>query len=281
MVLIVATDRISAFDVVMPTSITGKGRLLTSISTRWFDFIRSLKLVDDHLITTDLDLLDELSAQERAMLEGRSMLCRPARVIPIECVARGYLAGSGAVEYRQLGTVCGIALPTGLREGDRLPEPIFTPATKAEMGHDENLSAAQAASVIGDELVARLRDLTLSIYRAAAEHAERCGIILADTKFEFGHALGDDGAVTDRLLLIDEVLTPDSSRFWPAEDWRPGCEQPSFDKQYLREWLLEGIRLGHWDKSPPGPALPPAIVEATLDRYREAFRRLWGGLDAQ
>jgi len=274
-VLLVATDRISAFDVVMPTPVPSKGRLLTATSLRWFEFVRKLGLVDDHLISDRIEDVPGLDASHWPPLRGRVMLCRAARVVPIECVARGYLAGSGWQEYRKQGTVCGINLPTGLREGDRLPEPIFTPATKADVGHDENIAFADAAERVGEPLMRRLRELTLAIYSRAHDFAERRGILIADTKFEFGHALGVDGAPTDRLLLVDEVLTSDSSRFWPLEAWRPGREQPSFDKQFLRDWLLGEERAGRWNRQPPGPILPPAIVEATRDRYREAFERLW------
>ncbi|MCA9285219.1 MAG: phosphoribosylaminoimidazolesuccinocarboxamide synthase [Phycisphaerales bacterium] len=275
-VLIVATDRISAFDVVMPTPIPGKGRLLTAVSLRWFDFLRPLGLVDDHLVSADVAAVPGLAEVDRRMLAGRIMVCRPARVVPIECVARGFLAGSGWNEYRTTGRVCGVPLPAGLRQCDRLPEPIFTPATKADEGHDENIDFDTAASIVGADLMARLRDLTLRLYGAAAAHAQACGIVLADTKFEFGFELGPDGAPTDRLLLIDEVLTPDSSRFWPAEQYRPGQDQPSFDKQFVRNYLLELVAEGRWHKSPPGPALPHDIVRNTMGRYQEAFDRLWG-----
>lgn len=274
-VLVIATDRISAFDVVMPTPIPGKGRLLTSISAAWFMWLRTLGLVADHLLSTDVDAIPEIPESERAMLRGRIMLCRSAEVIPVECVARGYLAGSGWTEYRATGAICGVALPPGLREGDRLPEPIFTPASKADEGHDENIAFAEVRALVGEPLALRLRSLTLALYAAAATYALERGVILADTKFEFGFALGPDESPTDELLLIDEVLTPDSSRFWPAEAWRPGAEQPSFDKQFLREWLLERVRAGAWSKQPPGPELPPAIVARTLERYEEAYRRLW------
>lgn len=273
--LIVATDRISAFDVVMPTPIAGKGRLLTEISTRWFEHLRRAAIVDDHLLSTDAEEIPLIDAQEIAMLRGRVSICRTARVVPIECVARGYLAGSGWVEYRQTGAVCGVRLPPGLREGDRLPQPIFTPATKAVEGHDENIDFARVESIVGQQLARRLREITLELYAAATTHAEPRGVIIADTKFEFGFELDRDGAPTDRLLLVDEALTPDSSRFWPREDWRPGSAQPSFDKQYLREWLLERVRAGTWDKSPPGPTLPEDVVRATAARYVEARRRLW------
>lgn len=275
-VLVIATDRISAFDVVMPTPIPGKGRLLTAISAAWFTWLRDRGIVADHLISTDVDTVPEIAEADRAALRGRVMLCRSAAVIPVECVARGYLAGSGWTEYRASGTVCGIPLPPGLREGDRLPQPIFTPASKAEEGHDENIAFSEVVALVGEPLARRLRTITLAIYDAAATYALNRGVILADTKFEFGFTLDPQERPTDELILIDEVLTPDSSRFWPAESWRPGGEQPSFDKQFLREWLLERVRTGEWAKQPPGPELPPEIVARTLERYEEARRRLWG-----
>ena len=272
--LIVATDRLSAFDVVMPTPVPGKGRLLTEMSLGWFAFLRGLRLVGDHVLGTDLAGIPALSAGDRAALGGRSMLCRAARVVPIECVARGYLAGSGWNEYRASGTVCGIALPPGLRQCDRLPEPIFTPAIKAEEGHDENVSFERASELVGAELMARLRELTLAIYSAAAGYAASRGVILADTKFEFGFALGADGRPTDELILVDEVLTPDSSRYWPADRYSPGREQESYDKQFVRNHLLALVAQGAWNKEPPGPELPTDIVQATLRRYEEALARL-------
>ncbi len=273
-ILVIATDRISAFDVVMPDPIPGKGRLLTQVSAGWFRFLRGLGLVADHMIGTALDNEPALDPVQRRRLTGRAMICRAAEVIPVECVARGYLAGSAWQEYRLHGTACGIALPPGLRECERLPQPIFTPATKAAEGHDENIPFERMATDVGAALAARLRDLTLAIYSAAARHAASRGLILADTKFEFGFALGADGRPTDELLLIDEVLTPDSSRYWPAEGYEPGHDQPSFDKQYLRNWLLQEVREGRWAKEPPGPHLPPRVVEETLQRYREAARLL-------
>jgi phosphoribosylaminoimidazole-succinocarboxamide synthase len=208
------------------------------------------------------------------MLAGRSMLCRAAKVVPIECVARGYLAGSGWEEYRASGTVCGVRLPAGLERSAELPEPIFTPATKAESGHDENVTFDQAAAAVGGEVMERLRALTLAIYKAAAAHARTRGLILADTKFEFGFALGADGHPTGELMIVDEVLTPDSSRYWPLAGYAPGRDQPSFDKQYLRNWLLELVAKGAWHKAPPGPELPADVVEATVAKYREAARLL-------
>ena len=272
--LVVASDRVSAFDVVMPTPIPGKGRLLTSISLGWFRFLRKLALVGDHLLSTDVGEIPGLSDDERRMLDGRIMVCRRAKVVPIECVARGYLAGSGWAEYQASGTVCGIALPKGLRQCDRLPQPIFTPATKAEQGHDENISFERASALVGGPLMQRLRTLTLEIYVAAAEYALERGVILADTKFEFGFALNAEGQPTEELLLVDEVLTPDSSRYWPREQYQPGKDQPSFDKQYLRNYLLELVAAKRWDKNPPGPAIPDEVLRATIARYEEARTRL-------
>ena len=272
--VIIATDRLSAFDVVMPTPVPGKGRLLTSMSLGWFAFLRAKGLVADHVLGTDLSAVAGLSDADRRTLEGRSMLCRAARVVPIECVARGYLAGTGWNEYREHGTVCGIPLPAGLTQCSRLPHPIFTPATKAEQGHDENITFARACELVGRPLMTRLRDLTLAIYAAAAEYALERGVILADTKFEFGFALGADGQPTDELILVDEVLTPDSSRYWPASDYAPGRDQQSYDKQFVRNYLLKLVAEQRWNKEPPGPPLPSDIVEATLRRYEEALARL-------
>jgi phosphoribosylaminoimidazole-succinocarboxamide synthase len=259
--LLVATDRLSAFDVVLPTPIPDKGRVLTQLSLFWFDLLSDI--LPNHVITST-DFPPELDAY-RAQLEGRSMLCRRAKPLPIECVVRGYLSGSGWKDYRATGKVCGIALPAGLRESDRLPEAIFTPSTKATAGHDENISFDQAVSTIGGDLAERVRAVSLEIYRRAVAYAEPRGIILADTKFEFG-------LVEDRLVWIDEALTPDSSRFWPAEGYLPGRAQPSFDKQYVRDYLE---RIG-WNKQPPGPELPPDVVNATRDKYREAYQKLTG-----
>lgn len=261
--LMVATDRLSAFDVVLPDPIPGKGRVLTQLSLFWFDFLGGI--VPNHLVTANVDEYPEPLRAFRDQLEGRSMLVRKARMIDVECVARGYLAGSGWKEYRAQGTVCGIPLPDGLRECDRLPEPLFTPAYKAKSGHDENIPYSKVESIAGRETAARLRELTLTIYRRAAEYAESRGILLADTKFEFGW-LGD------RLILADEVLTPDSSRFWPADCYEPGKPQPSFDKQYVRDYL-ESLA---WDKTPPAPHLPPDVIEKTAEKYHEAYRRLTG-----
>ncbi len=261
--LIVATDRISAFDYVFPDPIPDKGKVLNRISEFWFR--RTERLVLNHMVTTEVEEFPEALAPHAEALRGRAMLCRKLDMLPIECVVRGYLAGSGWKEYRERGTVCGIDLPKGLRESDRLPEPIFTPATKAESGHDENIPFDEAARIVGRERAEAARDLTLRVYDACARHALDRGIIIADTKLEFGL----DG---DQLILADEVLTPDSSRFWPASDYAPGRGQASFDKQYLRDWL-ESIG---WDKKPPTPKLPDEIVRGTRDRYLEIFRILTG-----
>ena len=274
--LLVATDRISAFDVVMPTPIPGKGQILTTISAGWFGLIRRANLVGDHVISLDVPLVNGIERAQRTALEGRTMVCRAAQVVPIECVARGYLAGSGWSEYCAAQRVCGVSLPRGLRQCERLPEPIFTPATKAAEGHDENISFERAAAAVGQTLMERLRDLTLRIYSLAAEHARTRGLILADTKFEFGFELGEDWRPTDRLLLVDEVLTPDSSRYWPLDGYEVGRDQQSFDKQFLRNWLLDLVASGRWNKTPPGPEIPAEVVDVTAARYREALDRLFG-----
>ncbi len=262
--LLVATDRISAFDHVLATGIPDKGKVLTQISLFWFDLLRDL--VPNHLITADVKKFPAPLQAYADQLEGRSMLVKRAAMFPVECVARGYLAGSGWKEYRASGTVSGIPLPAGLLDGSRLPEPLFTPATKAEGGeHDENISYKAAAKAIGEEPAAELRRLTMAIYKRAAAHAESCGIILADTKFEFGKT-------AEGVILADEVLTPDSSRFWDGKAWKPGGAQPSFDKQFVRDYLEEI----HWDKRAPAPGLPAAVAERTRDKYYEAFRRLTG-----
>ena len=261
--LIVATDRISAFDYVLATGIPDKGRILTQLSVFWFEFLKDI--TPTHFLTADLS---EYPAALRAFsdqLEGRSMLVRRCRMLEVECVVRGYLSGSGWKDYLATGAVCGVPLPAGLKESDKLPEPIFTPATKAQSGHDENISFEQAASMVGSEKAEKLRRLTLDIYKKAAAYAETRGIIIADTKFEFGL----DG---DTLVLADEVLTPDSSRFWPRSEYRPGGPQPSYDKQYVRDYL-ESIR---WNKQPPAPALPPEVAARTSEKYREAYRALTG-----
>jgi len=274
--LIVASDRISAFDVVMPTPVPGKGRLLTEISTRWFRHIRPYDVIGDHLISTDADDLPELSDQDRRQVDGRMMFGRACRVIPIECVVRGYLAGSGWNEYEATGTVCGVRLPAGLEQCGRLPEPIFTPATKAAVGHDENIDFERACDIAGRGTMTVLRDVSLRLYALAAKHAEANGIILADTKLEFGHVCDDEGQPTDEILLIDEIFTPDSSRFWPAAEYEPGRDQHSFDKQYVRNFLLDLVKDGRWNREAPGPVLPPDIVRNTLGRYREARDLLFG-----
>lgn len=274
--LIVATDRLSAYDVVMPTPFLGKGRLLTEISRRWFEWIgRELPGIPHHVLSTDHREVPVAPELQRP-LEGRVMICRRSQVVPIECVARGYLAGSGWKEYRETGMVCGIALPKGLRQCERLPEPIFTPATKAAVGHDENIPFERACRIAGEELMERLRSWTLDLYRRAHDYAQNRGILIADTKFEFGLALDGAGKATDRLLLIDEVLTPDSSRFWPMDRYAPGRDQESFDKQYLRNYLETLVAAGTWQKSPPGPQIPADVVASTMARYREARDRLFG-----
>ena len=262
--LLVATDRISAFDHVLGTGIPGKGKILTQISLFWFDLLA--EIVPNHILTADVSQFPASLAPYADQLEGRSMLVKRAAMFPVECVARGYLAGSGWKEYKASGTVCGIALPAALEDGSRLPEPVFTPATKSQDGqHDENISfeAMKAAVSVAD--AEELRRLTLAIYKKAAEHAEQCGLILADTKFEFGRT--EEG-----IVLADEVLTPDSSRFWEASSWKPGGAQPSFDKQFVRDYL-ESI---HWNKQAPAPSLPPDVAERTQRKYLDAFRRLTG-----
>jgi len=254
--LIVATDRISAFDYILATGIPDKGRVLTQMTLFWLDFLRGI--VHNHLISTDVSALPP-------EFEGRSMWVKMAQMFDVECVARGYLSGSGWKDYVRTGALCGIPLPAGLRESDALPEPIFTPATKAQSGHDENIPFETVENMIGAETAARLRDLTLAIYKKAAAYARSRGIIIADTKFEFG-------VVNGEIILADEVLTPDSSRFWPAETYSPGGAQPSFDKQFVRDYL-ESIR---WNKAPPAPALPEDVARRTSEKYKEAYRILAG-----
>ncbi|HKM66469.1 MAG TPA: phosphoribosylaminoimidazolesuccinocarboxamide synthase [Candidatus Acidoferrum sp.] len=259
--LIVATDRLSAFDVVMPTPIPDKGRVLTQLSLFWFSLLK--EVIPHHVLSST-----EFPApfdKYKDDLAGRTMLVRKTKPLPIECVARGYLSGSGWKEYRASGKICGLSLPEGLRESDKLPAPIFTPATKAVSGHDENIPFEQAAGILGEELAEQVRDITLELYSRAAAYAEPRGILLADTKFEFG-------LLNSQLLWIDEALTPDSSRFWPAAQYQPGGAQPSFDKQFVRDYL-ERIQ---WPKTPPGPDLPPDVVAATRAKYREAYRILVG-----
>jgi len=261
--LLVATDRISAFDVVLPTPIPDKGRVLTGLSLYWFE--RTKDIIPNHVLTADARSFPEPYAAEAAELAGRATLVRRAEVIPVECVARGYITGSGWKDYQKTGAVCGIALPDGLVESERLPEPIFTPTTKAATGHDEPLTFDQTAELIGKGLAERVKELTLSLYEFGAAHALERGIILADTKFEFGFAGGE-------VILIDEVLTPDSSRFWPTDTYEAGHGQPSFDKQYVRDWL----DASGWDHEPPPPELPDDVVEQTAARYREAYERITG-----
>ncbi|MBN1568381.1 MAG: phosphoribosylaminoimidazolesuccinocarboxamide synthase [Acidobacteria bacterium] len=261
--LIIATDRLSAFDVVLPTAIPMKGAVLTQLSKFWFGMMRDI--VPNHLISADVDDFPEDLKRFRDVLHLRSMLSVQADMFAVECVARGYLAGSGWKEYQESGSICGIPLPPGLRECDRLPVPIFTPATKADSGHDLNISFDESAGIVGYENAAKLRDLTIAIYNRAVEYALSKGIIIADVKFEFGIYNGE-------IILCDEVLTPDSSRFWPFSGYQPGGPQPSFDKQYVRDYL-EQI---HFDKKPPGPELPPAVVQGTTDKYLEAYRLLTG-----
>ena len=261
--LFVATDRISAFDYVLASGIPLKGTVLTQISLFWFEWLRDI--CPNHLITAEVNQYPESLRDHAELLRGRSMLVRMADMVPVECVARGYLVGSGWKEYLQAGSVCGIKLPPGLKESERLPEPIFTPATKAASGHDENISFARMADLVGAELSTRLRELTLRLYSSAADYARERGIIIADTKFEFGRT-------PTGLILADEVLTPDSSRFWPAEHYTPGQAQESFDKQYVRDYL-EAI---HWNKQPPAPELPEEVQRQTSRKYLEAYRRLTG-----
>ena len=267
--LIVATDRVSAFDVVLANGPPGKGVVLTQISKFWFEHFAGV--VDHHLLSTDPADVPGLSAAERTQLAGRIMLCRAATVLPVECIARGYLAGSGWKDYQRSGRVCGIELPAGLDNGDQLAKPLFTPSTKADTGHDENISFEEGAAIVGEETMAWLRDTTLRLYSLGRDYAADRGILLADTKFEFGTV--EDGA---EPVLVDEVFTPDSSRFWPADQWQPGGEQPSFDKQYVRNYLETLVADGRWNKTPPGPQLPDEVLDNTLSRYLEAYRRLTG-----
>jgi phosphoribosylaminoimidazole-succinocarboxamide synthase len=259
--LFVASDRISAFDYILATAIPDKGKVLTQLSLFWFDFLRDL--VSNHVVTADVDRYPESLQRYARRLSGRSMIVRRAKMFPVECVVRGYISGSGWKEYQEKQSICGIALPAGMRESEKLPEPIFTPATKSLTGHDENISFGEMKKLIAPEKATRLRDLSLRIYRKASEYALTRGIIIADTKFEFGE-------IDDEIVLADEVLTPDSSRFWPAESYRPGGAQFSFDKQFVRDYL-ESIR---WNKQPPAPALPPDIVHKTREKYVQAYRQL-------
>jgi len=271
--LIVATDRISAFDYVLGSGIPDKGKVLTQISTFWFE--RLQPIVPNHLLSTTPSSYPGEARRAVELLQGRSMLVTRTEPLPIECVARGYLSGSGWKDYAATGELCGIRLPVGLRESDRLPEPIFTPATKAQSGHDINITEKDAAELVGKRVLDRVKELTLRLYAEGAAHAESCGIIVADTKFEFGLVPveeGDGRPVEDRIILIDEVLTPDSSRFWPRDSYSPGGAQKSFDKQFVRDYL-ERIR---WNKMPPVPSLPDDVVANTREKYVEAFRRLTG-----
>jgi phosphoribosylaminoimidazole-succinocarboxamide synthase len=261
--LIVATDRLSAFDVVFNEPIPDKGRVLTGLSVYWFN--QTADLLPNHLISADIDTVPGLTGAEREVLRGRSMLVKKGRVIPVECVVRGYLAGSGWKEYQSSGTVTGIRLPAGLRESDKLPEPIFTPTTKESAGHDRPITFAELAALVGNDLARQLQEYSLKLYQAGAAKAEANGIILADTKFEFAWV---DGVLT----VVDEIFTPDSSRFWPMEQYRPGQSQPSFDKQYVRDYL-ETL---DWDKQPPAPPLPDEVIRKTSEKYREAYRKITG-----
>jgi phosphoribosylaminoimidazole-succinocarboxamide synthase len=262
--LIVATDRISAFDCVLPTPINRKGEVLTQLSRFWF--ARLKHIVPNHLITTAIEEMPEVRQEYVEELRGRSMLVQRTSVFPVECVVRGYISGSGWKDYQRTGQVCGHRLPAGLRESEKLLQPIFTPATKADVGHDENISEEQMAAIVGEEVRSFLRDISLQLYQEASDHALARGIIIADTKFEFGRDSGGN------IILIDEVLTPDSSRFWPAESYAPAKSQPSFDKQFVRDYL-EGL---NWNKQPPAPSLPPEIAGATSQRYLEAYELLSG-----
>ncbi|MEX0776747.1 MAG: phosphoribosylaminoimidazolesuccinocarboxamide synthase [Phycisphaeraceae bacterium] len=274
--IIIASDRISAFDVVMPNGVPGKGIVLTQISKFWFDMIgRELgDRLEHHLISTDPADIAGITDEQRRQLDRRVMIGRRCKVVPIECVVRGYLAGSGWKEYQQSQTVCGIKLPAGLKQCNKLPQPIFTPATKEESGHDENISFERTCEIIGKPLATTLRDLSMAIYQMGHDHAAKRGIILADTKFEFGLPLSRGERGTP--ILIDEVLTPDSSRFWPASEYQPGRDQPSFDKQFVRNHLETLVKAGQWDKTPPGPTLPDDVVRHTLVKYTEAYRLLTG-----
>ncbi|MEO6223313.1 MAG: phosphoribosylaminoimidazolesuccinocarboxamide synthase [Vicinamibacterales bacterium] len=266
--LIVATDRISAFDYVLGSGIPDKGKVLTQLSAFWFERLASI--TPHHLLSIDVDDFPAETKPHHDVLRGRSMWVRKTNPLPVECVARGYLSGSGLKDYQKTGAVCGITLPAGLVDSSELPEPIFTPATKAETGHDENISETEAANILGADLVSELKALTLEIYRQGVAHAATCGIIIADTKFEFGLVQHDDGR--QELVLIDEVLTPDSSRFWPQALYAPGRSQPSYDKQFVRDYL-EQIK---WNKQPPVPSLPDDVVEKTREKYLEAYRVLTG-----
>ncbi len=262
--LMVATDRISAFDVVLDPGIPLKGACLTQMSNFWFDLLTSV--VPNHLLVTDVAKFPKALQPYSALLKGRAVIVEKLTPLPVECIARGHISGSGWKEYKKSGTVCGIKLPAGLKESERLPQTLFTPSTKADEGHDENITFEQCVKIVGAKDAAWLRDTTVRIYEAARAHAAKNGILIADTKFEFGKRA--DGT----LVLMDEILTPDSSRFWPADQYKPGGAQPSFDKQFLRDWL----ETQPWDKTPPGPKLPPKVVEGTAQRYYEAFEKVTG-----
>lgn len=266
-ILIVASDRVSVFDVVLQNGIPGKGVLLTRISKFWFDYFADS--LNHHLVSTDPADIDGLSDGDRAMLAGRIMICRKTNVVPVECIVRGYLTGSGFKDYLKTGQVCGISLPEGMVNSDRIESPIFTPSTKPEEGHDENISFARACDLVGQPLMEAIRDQSLHIYNTGREYARQRGIIIADTKFEFGLEAG-----SDTPILIDEVLTPDSSRFWPADEWEPGKEQNSFDKQYVRNYTEGVVAEGKWNKEYPGPELPQEVIDNTIARYDEAYKRL-------
>lgn len=264
-ILIVATDRVSVFDVVLANGIPGKGKLLTGISNFWFDFFADK--VSHHLVSSDPRLIDGLSEEQCKTLDGRIMICRKSEVIPIESIVRGYLTGSGWKDYQQSGRVCGIELPTGMQNSSKIDSPIFTPSTKAAEGHDENVSFDRACEIAGPELMAQIRETSLMIYNSARDFAAERDIIIADTKLEFG-------VVDGKLTLIDEVLTPDSSRFWPAQQWQAGREQDSYDKQYVRNYTEELVAAGQWNKEYPGPALPDDVINNTLKRYQEVIDKL-------
>ncbi len=261
--LVVTTDRLSAFDVVLPDGIPYKGKVLTGISEFWFRLLEGI--TPHHLLTTDVAEMPPAVRRHASVLAGRSMLVKKATVFPVECVVRGYLSGSGWKDYKATGAVCGIPLPAGLRESEKLPQTLFTPSTKATVGHDENIDFAQMASIVGAKAAEDLRDRSLAVYKAAAEHAWAKGIIIADTKFEWGTTNGE-------VLLVDEVLTPDSSRFWPRDGYAPGKGQPSYDKQFVRDWL----EAEKWDKKPPAPRLPQEVIAKTSEKYLEAYRRITG-----
>lgn len=261
--LIISTDRISCFDVILPTCIPNKGAILTQLSVFWFEFTKDI--IPNHLITTNVDDFPEELRKYEDVLKGRSMLVKKAEPFPFECVVRGYLSGSGWKEYVENQTVCGIKLPKGLKESEKLAEPIFTPATKAEVGHDINISQAYMEKEIGTDITERLKEISIALYNRAAHYAKACGIIIADTKFEFGK-------IDNEIILIDEALTPDSSRFWPKDRYEPGKDQPSFDKQFVRDYL-ETL---DWDKTPPAPRLPKRIIDKTTDKYLQAFKLITG-----